>query len=568
MCDLCTRNKKVFTHEHELFTKEELRRHEDKGDDKPGAADQSGFRGHPKCGFCRQHFYGDDELYTHCREKHERCHICDRRNQGRSPQYYLNYNALEEHFRKDHFVCLDRECLEKKFVVFDSEMDLKAHQLEAHPNGLTKDALRDARRVDLSDFSYRERYQPDRGRRDGPGRGRGGSERGRGRGRDPNSEPIPASSAQPIRRDELAYQRQMAVQTAQSVSGRTFGGQLSSVAPSSTPSNTSQTSMAPRTAVAASSNNFPSLSEVGGSLPQVPAPPTKEEEARQRRHQAVIERAANMLRNDDAKLGEFRDKISSFKNGSTAGPELIECFFSLFDSTSTELGKLVKELADIFEISSKRDDLLKAWNDWRAINEDYPSLPGSSSSSQALTAGSHGGSRVLKLKSSTAQSSRSSVNRTASWGTTPATGLFPSLGKRPVGPSSSKNSAPSSRTPWAGGSSASSPYNSQPASRSSSQRPSRVGGSPQVADSAAFPALPAAAKPTSTVFTPGYMGNGVRRVNVNGTAAGASSDVNAWTGRGEGSGQGSPDASGDADDAPIGGRQKGRKQKRILINYM
>jgi len=54
MCDLCTRHKKVFTHEHELFTHQELRRHEKFGDDNPGAVDQSGFKGHPECGFCRQ----------------------------------------------------------------------------------------------------------------------------------------------------------------------------------------------------------------------------------------------------------------------------------------------------------------------------------------------------------------------------------------------------------------------------------------------------------------------------------------------------------------------------------
>ncbi|KAK3078263.1 hypothetical protein LTS18_008026, partial [Coniosporium uncinatum] len=71
MCDLCTRNKKVFTHEHELFAHNELRKHERFGDDHPGAEDQTGFKGHPECGFCRQRFYGDDELYTHCRERHE-----------------------------------------------------------------------------------------------------------------------------------------------------------------------------------------------------------------------------------------------------------------------------------------------------------------------------------------------------------------------------------------------------------------------------------------------------------------------------------------------------------------
>ncbi|KAH0259093.1 hypothetical protein KCU71_g21306, partial [Aureobasidium melanogenum] len=220
MCDLCTRNKKVFTHEHDLFTPQELRRHEKHGDDIPGAENQSGFKGHPECGFCRQRFYGDDELFSHCRDRHERCHLCDRRDGGRQPQYYIDYNALEVHFRKDHFVCPDQECLEKKFVVFDSEMDLKAHQLEAHPNGLTKDARRDARRVDISGFDYRAPHQQDRPQRNNRER------RGGGRGRDPNADPLPVSSAQPMGRAELAYQRQMAIQSAQSVTTRSFGGQL------------------------------------------------------------------------------------------------------------------------------------------------------------------------------------------------------------------------------------------------------------------------------------------------------------------------------------------------------
>lgn len=193
----------------------ELRKHERSGDDKPGAIDQSGFKGHPECGFCRQRFYGDDELYAHCRDKHERCHICDRRSSHRQQQYYIDYNALENHFHKDHFACLDKECLEKKFVVFESQMDLKAHQIEAHPEGLSKDIRRDARMVDLAEFdNMRAPYQQQRQRR------------GAGRGRDPNAEPLPVSSAQPMTRAEVAYQRQMAIQSSQSVSTRNFGGQL------------------------------------------------------------------------------------------------------------------------------------------------------------------------------------------------------------------------------------------------------------------------------------------------------------------------------------------------------
>lgn len=360
--DLCTRNKKVFTHEHELFTTTELRKHEKYGDDVPGAINQSGFKGHPECGFCRQRFYGDDELYTHCRDKHERCHICDRRSGHRQQQYYVDYNALEEHFQKDHFLCLDQECLEKKFMVFESQMDLKGHQLEYHPNGLSKDARRDARMVDLSSFDYRTPYQPQRQRR------------GAGRGRDPNADPLPPSSAQPLRRDEIAYQRQMAIQSAQSVSTRSFGGQL-------TRNDTQPVRAPPRSGNATPARSPPAQStpvEELQSLNLVADGPavSPQEQARRMRHTAVIERASNLLRKDQTKLREFRTKVSSFRTSSIGATELIDGFFSLFDTSSTELGKLVKELADIYEDEAKRTSLLQAWNDWRAINEDYPALPG------------------------------------------------------------------------------------------------------------------------------------------------------------------------------------------------
>ena len=146
---------------------------------------------------------------------------------------------------------------------------------------------------------------------------------------------------------------------------------------------------------------------------------TPQEQARRVRHAAVTERAANLLANDQRKLGEFRDRISSYRNGNISASELIDAFFSLFDTSSEELGKLVKELADIFEIAGKRDALLKAWNDWKAINEDYPSLPGPSGANVGTAAGvlasGMGTSRVLKLKSSTAQSSRSPTARQRSW---------------------------------------------------------------------------------------------------------------------------------------------------------
>ena len=494
MCDLCTRNKKVFTHEHELFTVPDLRKHEKFGDDNPGAVDQSGFKGHPECGFCRQRFYGDDELYTHCRDKHERCHLCDRRNGGRQQQYYVDYDSLEQHFRKDHFLCVDQECLEKKFVVFESELDLKAHQLQTHPNGLSKDARRDARLVDISSFDYRTPYQnPRGGRRDRQG----------GRGRDPNTEALPQSTAQPLRRDELAYQRQMAIQSAQSIVPRTFGGQLTSSTAIAARPNSRQgpdTVMAPRNHTDTNAS-FPAIDNLNlnptNPSPQPPSSPapthalTPQEQARRLHHTSVMDRASALLKHDQANISSFRTAVSSYRSSTLSASQLIDNFFSFFDVSASELGKLIKELADIYENESKRKDLLKAWNDWRAINEDYPSLPGPSGDlpgSSAALAGS-GGYRVLKLKNSTAQSSRSAVSRHGSWGSASGTNPFPNL------PASNPNRAGAGKvaaTPWASASSDSRPSSTAPPV---SRRQVNAVGSSSVND--AFPALPAAAKPST-----------------------------------------------------------------------
>jgi hypothetical protein len=556
--DLCTRNKKVFTHEHELFTFAELKKHQKFGDDNPGAIDQSGFRGHPECGFCRERFYGDDELFTHCRDKHERCHICDRQAGGRSQQYFVNYQAVEAHFRKDHFVCPDRECLEKKFVVFDSEMDLKAHQLETHPNGLTKDALRDARRVDMSGFQFRESHEQEMGgRRDGRGRGRDGG-RGRGRGRDPNAEPLPASSAQPMSRAELAYQRQRELQSGPTAAGRAFGGQLSTPTPTEAfaaraPPSAAElpTVIATRPATMAAGSITNGIDQLSLTTPSTnAAPQTPQDQARLLRHTAVTERAASMLRNDQAKLQEFRTQISAYRNSKVSATQLIEGFFALFDTSSAELGKLVKELADIFEIQAKREGLLKAWGDWKAINEDYPSLPGMAteqSLSGALAA--HGGSRVLKLKSSTAQSSRSSVSKQASWNNTSSSnGLFPPL----PAASSSRIGAKPGQTPWATSSTSTSSRVSPMPSRAATPAASKKPANPD-----AFPALPAAPKPMSTIFSPGYTGAGLRRDN-----SGRNTAANAWAGAGVGSSGANEVA---PEEAGAGGKKKGNKNKKQTL---
>lgn len=506
MCDLCTRNKKVFTHEHELFAERELEKHMRHGDDKPGAADQTGFRGHPLCGFCGERFYDSDKLYEHCRMKHERCFICDRQD-SRQPHYYQDYNALEKHFKKDHYLCSDRECLEKKFVVFGSELDLQAHQLSEHAGGKT--VGRESRVVDMSGFDLRESYQHERrGGRQGGGGGSDRAARGRGRGRDPNEDTVPPAYQQPLRRDEVAFQRQMAIHSAQSVTNRTFGGQLTASAPTTT-------SSTPRSATPR-----------GSSTPQPQPQPvdtanmSAEERARILRHNSVIERAANLLGNDAHKLSTFRAHISTYRQGGFTAPQLIDALFTLFaDVSSNALGTLTREVADLFEDKTKADALRKAWQDWRAINEDYPSLPGLSGM-QGATSSSSGWSsaasanpaipnaapsqkhsnRVLKLKNSTRLAGPAPVssNVPPGWTVAPAVrpppaASFPTLPAAKKKTATTNASASSSRPSWVAS-----------ASAATASRAATRGGED------AFPSLPAAPKPQTTIF--GYgSGRGVRR---------------------------------------------------------
>jgi hypothetical protein len=307
----------------------------------------------------------------------------------------------------------------------------------------------------MSGFQFRAPHEQDMGnnRRNDDRRREGGRGRG-GRGRDPNAEPLPASSAQPLSRAELAYQRQMEAQNSRSATGRAFAGQLSAPTPgeafAARPSpGTSEPSTvtASRPTPTAANNITNSLSQLNvNTQPASVAPQTPQEQARLLRHNAVTERATNMLRNNELKLQEFRASVSAYRNSKVSATQLIEGFFALFDTNSKDLGKLVKELADIFEIPAKREGLLKAWNDWKAINEDYPSLPGSAIE-QALSGSSaaRGGSRVLKLKSSTAQSSRSTANQQASWSNASSSNPFPAL----PAPRSGRIGAKPGQTPWA-----------------------------------------------------------------------------------------------------------------------
>ncbi|KAG7380416.1 hypothetical protein PHYPSEUDO_007237 [Phytophthora pseudosyringae] len=144
-CSTCLENKKVFLEELELLTKDQLKKHNAKGNPREG------FMGHPRCDFCFSRFYSTTELYDHLRKNHFECDICLYQLHVQN-RYYKDYHDLENHFRADHFLCEERECLEKKFVVFKSHLDMQAHMTVDHPY------IKTSRKIDVH-FTVRRASQ-------------------------------------------------------------------------------------------------------------------------------------------------------------------------------------------------------------------------------------------------------------------------------------------------------------------------------------------------------------------------------------------------------------------------
>lgn len=174
MCNLCLEGRKVFICEQKLYTRAQLTQHTKTGDSEVDGSEgeRSGFAGHPMCEFCRNAFYGDNELYTHMSREHFSCHICQRQHPGQY-DYFRNYDDLEMHFRKDHFLCEDEACLAKKFTVFQSESEFKRHNAMEHGGRMSR-AQRNAALQIPTSFIYQRNEQDQR-----RGRGRGRSAHGR-----------------------------------------------------------------------------------------------------------------------------------------------------------------------------------------------------------------------------------------------------------------------------------------------------------------------------------------------------------------------------------------------------
>ncbi|KAF5334514.1 hypothetical protein D9611_013777 [Ephemerocybe angulata] len=544
LCDLCIRFKKVFAHEHVLYPPNVLPIHlpsmHQRGN-KSISPDKVEGGVHPLCEFCRECFFSSDELYPHMRERHEECFIC-KRNEVRD-QYFQNYEQLEKHFNTVHFPCRQAECQAKKFVVFNSALDLKAHMVEEHGGDMSARDRKDARRIQ-ADFTFEEpRAAAPR---------RGGQQQ---------AQPAPPAAGPSQSRASGSGDRRRAA----------FGGSLTAAQPSQ--------------AAQSSARSTP-----GASRSSTPPSDSAADPAILERHAVFMSRLEALSGNSPNAVPAVRAAARGYKTSENSARDFISTVWNVLDHNLDSTASIVNAFVDLLDEEDKKQDLLASWKGFvieqrRQFPDLVPTAVGSGYSN--ITSG-----RVLNAKNSTAarssqQSSRQVLDRVAriAGSSSTATAAI-------VGSSSSSSSATATRpperfpplssaapstssgfrqgqrtTPWSAAATSAARGGAVDVKAKSSTRPAVSSGQrppPPKLSNAAFPELPSAG--VSRAPRPMVSGNQSLR-NILGTTN--APQGSAWSGEGTGgSNEGSGvDGEGEAQAAPpAGGKSKKKgKQKQTLF---
>ncbi|GAA6009366.1 hypothetical protein JCM10207_003750 [Rhodosporidiobolus poonsookiae] len=387
LCDLCCSNKKIFAHEHELFSTAPSHH--------PGGGGGRGRREteldahlekqHAMCGFCKRWFYDSDALYKHCREQHEECFICVR--QGIRHQYHLNYDRLEQHFKTEHYLCPHPDCLAQKFVVFESEIDLQAHALSEHgvgaggTGGMDQKARREARRIETN-FSY-STGETSRGGGGGGGDRRRGAPGGGGGQRAPAASFVEPVREEPVPRGE---RRVPGLGPAAGSRAARFGGQLTS-----DPSPPASGATTPRSASASGSEADAATVE---------------------RHAALMRRVQEAVRGNEGRVAGFKIAVRSYRAGEMSAGDLVDQLFHILDRDVDASAVILTSLSDLFEDASKRQAVLSAWRDLRIEQNQFPSLtPLAPELNGVPTQANNTSARALSAQHRTGQNSSSTWAR-------------------------------------------------------------------------------------------------------------------------------------------------------------
>ena len=217
-----------------------------------------------------------------------------------------------------HFPCRRAECLARKFVVFGSAIDLKAHQVEEHGAEMSARDKRDARRVQ-AEFEFEEVGG-------GPGR-RGRRDRGdreREREPPPHTAGPPGAGAGPRSQAAGARRREA------------FGGSLT-------------------------------VDGGGGSSQQASRrqSPSPEAADADPRLSALVVRLTSLAPNPTHAVPAVKAAIRSYRSNESAARDLISTVWSILDRNLDGTASIVNVLVDVVDEEDKKRDLLAAWNGFK-----------------------------------------------------------------------------------------------------------------------------------------------------------------------------------------------------------
>ncbi|KAJ2082301.1 hypothetical protein H4R24_001677 [Coemansia sp. RSA 988] len=425
-CDLCLNNKMSFAHEHRLFTKSQLRSHYLRGDN-------TGFTGHPECEFCRTSFYDNDQLFDHCRKKHEQCFICVRNGTGRQV-YYANYQSMEDHFNSDHFPCKHPSCLEKKFVVFENEIDLQSHELEEHSGKIIgQKARREAKQITVG-----LHYNTTRGPSTASG-GSGSNNRANGQGRSrgarqrPNTMTVNEPDASGVsiagRRRPANFGRVSTNELRRPVARAKQSSTVSTPEPSSpepeaeTEADSTPTPMALWPTLGsdlhasggrqgANSARGPMSGRAPGGFGQLSisenstterAAPKDIGPESMAQHQELLQRVSAYLSHREQPVERFRQLTTSYKDATMSAEDYVQSCWLLFltvpgKNAKVMIQKTMNSVADLLPDARLQDQLVKALQRHRIEQQQFPALTPLVNTRSGTRSAAEPAARVMVIK--------------------------------------------------------------------------------------------------------------------------------------------------------------------------
>ncbi|GMS85605.1 hypothetical protein PENTCL1PPCAC_7780, partial [Pristionchus entomophagus] len=153
-CHHCVANLQLFSRERTTYNRSQLQEHIRGGD-----RDDRSQKGHPKCLFCEERFFDEDDRYRHLRREHFFCQLCETTGAAANV-FFGKHDELLKHYEQKHFLCEVDEC-KKAGIAFATKLDLDIHTSREHG------------KVNLAvDFSFNDRQVG------GPSRNRGGRQYG------------------------------------------------------------------------------------------------------------------------------------------------------------------------------------------------------------------------------------------------------------------------------------------------------------------------------------------------------------------------------------------------------